>query len=141
MLPCNSNVTNCNKEIEKENIKGKKYEKIIEIYNSQCVNLPKAQKVTDKRKKAINNFLKEFTEDQFKNICIIANNSDFLIGKNNNGWKADFDFLMRVDKATNVLEGKYNKTKTDKMDGFIELWKEAKNEEERNNTDNKFASW
>lgn len=29
------------------------------------------------------------------------------MGKNDRGWKADFDFLMRVDKATSILEGKY----------------------------------
>ena len=26
----------------------------------------------------------------------------------NDGWKADFDFLMRIDKATAILEGKYD---------------------------------
>mgnify|MGYP005796865919 CR=1 FL=1 len=33
------------------------------------------------------------------------------MGKNDRGWKADFDFLMRVDKATSILEGKYGGTK------------------------------
>jgi len=69
------------------------------------------QKLTDKRNKAIDNFLKEFTEEQFKQICQIANNSNFLKGENERKWKADFDFLMRIDKATNVLEGKYNNGK------------------------------
>ncbi len=85
--------------------------RIKEIYNSTCSNLPQIQKLTEKREKAIDNFLKEFTEEQFKNICKIANSTNFLIGKNDNGWKADFDFLMRIDKATNVLEGKYNDDK------------------------------
>lgn len=74
--------------------------------------MPQVQKITDKRNKAIDNFVKEFTEEQFKQICNIANSSDFLIGKNKNGWKADFDFLMRIDKATNVLEGRYSEGKT-----------------------------
>lgn len=26
----------------------------------------------------------------------------------NDGWKADFDFMMRTDKATAILEGKYD---------------------------------
>lgn len=85
--------------------------RIKEIYNSTCSNLSQVQKLTEKREKAIDNFLKEFTEEQFENICKIANSTDFLIGKNDNGWKADFDFLMRIDKATNVLEGKYNDEK------------------------------
>lgn len=87
------------------------YNKIIEIYNFNCPNLPKIQKLTDKRKKAIKNFLKEFTEEQFKNICKIANNVDFLIGKNDRGWKADFDFVIKIDKATSILEGKYSNNK------------------------------
>ena len=51
--------------------------------------------------------MKEYTKEQFIEICRIANNNDFLMGKNNRCWKADFDFLMRVDKATSILEGKY----------------------------------
>lgn len=95
-----------------------KREKIKDIYCSICTNLPQIQKLTDKRKKAIDNFLRDFTFEQFEEICTKANNSDFLIGKNDRGWKADFDFLMRTDKATNILEGKYaNTSKTEKDKG------------------------
>ena len=112
LLQCNSNVTKCNTEIEKEiELKTEKekdkYNTLVEIYNFNCPNLPKVQKITDKRKTAINKFLKEYTKEQFIEICRIANNNDFLMGKNDRGWKADFDFLMRVDKATSILEGKY----------------------------------
>ena len=93
---------------DNKNIKEENRNKVVEIYNTYCVNLPRVQKLTDKRNKSIDNFLKEFTEEQFEDICKIANSTNFLIGKNDNGWKADFDFLMRIDKATNVLEGKYN---------------------------------
>lgn len=91
------------------------YNKIIEIYNFNCPNLPQVQKLTDKRKKTIKNFLKEFTIEQFKTICEIANESDFLAGKNDRKWKADFDFLMRVDKATSILEGKYRNNLPEKI--------------------------
>lgn len=88
-------------------VKENKRNKIKETYNNICKNLPKVQKLTDKRKTAIDKFLKEFTEEQFEQICKITNTTEFLIGKNKNGWKADFDFLMRIDKATSILEGKY----------------------------------
>ena len=81
---------------------------IVDVYNSICTNLSKIQKITDKRKKSIDAFAKEFTLEQFKEICEKANTTDFLIGKNERGWKADFDFLMRIDKATAILEEKYN---------------------------------
>ena len=96
------------KEIELKTKKEKdKYNSLVEIYNFNCPNLPKVQKITNKRKTAINKFLKEYTKEQFIEICRIANNNDFLMGKNDRGWKADFDFLMKVDKATSILEGKY----------------------------------
>ena len=95
---------------KEDNIKEKeeKRKEIVDVYNSICTNLSKIQKVTDKRKKSIDAFAKEFTLEQFKEICEKTNTTDFLIGKNERGWKADFDFLMRIDKATAILEEKYN---------------------------------
>lgn len=120
--------------------KEEKRNKIKGIYNAICTNLPQVQKLTDKRNKAIDNFVKEFTEEQFEQICTIANEADFLIGKNDRGWKADFDFLMRIDKATNILEGKYSIKKSGIYD-FKELMEEAIDEQNRNNTDNNTFSW
>lgn len=96
----------------KENIKRKEKESkrtdIYEIYNRICTKLPRIQKLTEKRKKAIDEFIKEFTIEQFEQICQVANSNAFLTGENDRKWKADFDFLMRIDKATGILEGKYN---------------------------------
>ena len=121
-----------------------KKNKIIELYNSICSNLPRIQKITDKRNKSLDKFIKEFTDEEIEEIFVIANNSDFLIGENDRGWKADFDFIMRPDKATAILEGKYNNSKNKGgFDDFKELWEEARVEDEQtgNNTNNNFASW
>ena len=127
---------------QKENNKNK-YNSIIDIYNTYCTNLPQVQKLTEKRKTNINKLLKEITEEQFKEICIIANNSDFLIGDNDRNWKADFDFIIRPDKAVSILEGKYSNKKRDKMDDFINLWEEAKIQDEQtgNSANNNTFSW
>ena len=125
---------------EKEN----KRIEIKDIYNQYCPKLPQVQKLTEKRKKAIDEFLKEFTKEQFIKICQISNSTDFLVGKNSKGWRADFDFLMRVDKATNVLEGKYSTSKSENgINDFKELWEEARKEDEQNgnNADNNTFSW
>lgn len=116
--------------------------RIKDIYNSICTNLPQVQKLTEKREKVIDRFIKEFTEEQFEQICKIANSSNFLTGQNDRKWKADFDFLMRTDKATNVLEGKYSNNKGG-IDDFKELWEEARQEDEQNgnNTSNNSFSW
>lgn len=147
---CSSNANKEKESKEKENKKNENKEnknkkenrnKVVEIYNTYCVNLPQVQKLTEKREKAIDKLLKEFSLEQFEEICKIANVSEFLIGNNDRSWKADFDFIIRTDKATAILEGKYSQRKKDKLDGFIDLWKEAKDEEERNNTDNSTSSW
>lgn len=129
-----------NKKEDNKKEKEDKRIEIKEIYNTTCTNLPQIQKLTDKRNNAIDKFLKDFTIDQFKQICKIANSSDFLIGKNDTGWKADFDFLMRIDKATNVLEGKYSNA-SGGMNDFKELMKEAINEQTGNDTSNNSFSW
>lgn len=100
------------------------FNNFLNIYNEECTNLPKCLKITEKRKVAINKCLKEkIDEEVFKQICIKANQSDFLIGENDRNWKADFDFVTRTDKAMQILEGKYeNRQKSNNV--FYELGKE-----------------
>lgn len=100
------------------------FNNFLNIYNEECTNLPKCLKITEKRKVAINKCLKEkIDEEVFKQICIKANQSDFLIGENDRNWKADFDFVTRIDKAMQILEGKYeNRQKSNNV--FYELGKE-----------------
>lgn len=104
--------------------KNEVFNKFLNIYNEECTNLPKCLKITEKRKVAINKCLKEkIDEEVFKQICIKANQSDFLIGENDRNWKADFDFVTRTDKAMQILEGKYeNRQKSNNV--FYELGKE-----------------
>lgn len=119
-------------EIEKEIKKEIKieYSKLIEIYNFNCPNLPQVKILNEKRKKTIKNFLKDFTVEQFEEICKTANSNSFLKGNNDRGWKADFDFLMRVDKATSILEGKYGNNNIKSNNNiFEELREEMKNED------------
>lgn len=100
------------------------FNNFLNIYNEECTNLPKCLKITEKRKVAINKCLKEkIDEEVFREICIKANQSDFLIGENDRNWKADFDFVTRSDKAMQILEGKYeNRQKSNNV--FYELGKE-----------------
>lgn len=100
------------------------FNNFLNIYNEECTNLPKCLKITEKRKVAINKCLKEkINEEVFKEICIKANQSDFLIGENDRNWKADFDFVTRSDKAMQILEGKYeNRQKSNNI--FYEIGKE-----------------
>lgn len=103
------------------------FNNFLNIYNEECTNLPKCLKITEKRKVAINKCLKEkINEEVFKQICIKANQSNFLIGENDRNWKADFDFVTRTDKAMQILEGKYeSKSKKQASNNiFYEIGKE-----------------
>ena len=147
---CNVTNVTCNTEIEKEIEKEKEIEiekniekeniilssdtfatnDFVEVYMRECFNLPQIRTLTDKRKKAINSFKKTYKMSEWEEVCKIANNTDFLIGKNDRGWKADFDFLINVNNATKVLEGKYTGGKTtqtqqsDTSNPFFDLLKE-----------------
>lgn len=127
-----------NKCLTNVNIEEKRIEenRIVEIYNEKCTKLPQCLKITEKRAKAIKEFLKQYNQEQFEQVCIKANECNFLIGQNDRGWKADIDFLLRVDKATSILEGKYN---TETKSGIGNLQKmyerEAEYEQKGNNED------
>ena len=46
-----------------------------------------------------------------------AAKSDFLNGRNDRGWVADFDWLMRPNNFVKVLEGNYNNNGNDRRRG------------------------
>jgi hypothetical protein len=80
---------------------------VINCYSTICTNLPKVRAITSKRKQAIQSMLKKYSIADFEEAFRIANQSSFLLGDNDRGWKADFDFILREDKFINILEGKY----------------------------------
>ena len=94
-------------------------DKVVNLYNSILGNeLPKCQKLTAKRKSLISKLwaemagyhkcktteevLNAFT-DYFERVRRIG----FLKGENDRKWKADIEFVTRVDKWVNIIEGKY----------------------------------
>lgn len=81
-------------------------QKFIDEYHSMC-NLPKVVKITDKRKKAIQKILQKYSWEEIREVFYLADQSSFLNGLNDRGWKADIDFILREDKFINILEGKY----------------------------------
>jgi hypothetical protein len=99
---------------------GYDYDFYMTCYNEICTNLPKILLLNDDRKTAVVKFEREFTTDDFKEICRKANRSQFLTGKIAKGnWKANFEFLLRPDQAVKILEGSYDDAPADS--GF-EKW-------------------
>lgn len=100
------NIYSQNKDFDEG--KSPDYEAVVKMYHDICKSFPKVMKLTDKRKKAIKARLKNYTLDDIKKVFENAEQSEFLKGNNDRGWKADFDFLMTESKMIGVLEGKYN---------------------------------
>jgi len=91
-----------NKTLDNENAKA-----FVKLYEEKCFNLPKISKLTDARIKAINKLTWKYEVADILKVFELANESDFLTGKNDRGWKANMDFILREDKFINILEGKY----------------------------------
>lgn len=119
-LPVNSLLTTIEErkkgrreELEEEK-EGKKkdnrnYQEIITLYNSLCVSYQKVTKLSDKRRRAIGARLNSgYTEEDFRRLFEIAEQSDFLKGKNNKNWSATFDWLICDGNMAKVLDGNYN---------------------------------
>lgn len=100
------------------------YELFKDIYNRFCSSLPQIRVLSDKRKKAIREFLKELDFCYFEEACKKANESNFLTGQNDRGWKADFDFIIKPEKALSIIEGgKYG------SNSVVKKYDDAKTEE------------
>lgn len=79
---------------------------IVEIFHEICASYPKVKKLTKQREKAINARLKDYTEDDFRKLFTMAEESNFLKGSDG-GWKANFDWLINESNMVKVLEGNY----------------------------------
>ena len=96
--------------------------RIIEMYHSVCVDYPKLVKMSPSRKNKIKIRFQEMAElaesagyaDAYQVLQAVLQkmqDSAFMRGDSNRGWKADFDWLIDNDKNwLKVLEGKYDNT-------------------------------
>lgn len=96
-----------NLKIEKPKIE---FEKIVEVFNSVCVKLPSVQKITPQRQSAIKARVDDYDLETIGKVFQIASKNNFLNGKNDRGWRADFDWIMNPNNFIKILEGKYQDT-------------------------------
>ena len=102
------------------------YQLIADMYNDTCVSFPKVTTLSDARKKAIKARLKTYTIDDFKKLFTMAEDSDFLKGKNDKDWSANFDWLIKDSNMAKVLDGQYRnrakKNKQQETNDMIDKW-------------------
>lgn len=85
------------------------YAKITEHYKNLCPSYPAIRGITGERKVKVAARWKENPDiETFDTLFRTAESSDFMKGKNNQNWKADFDWMMVAGNFMKVLEGKYN---------------------------------
>jgi hypothetical protein len=130
--PANDQQTTTNKNVRtKESKNTKEYIlRVIDFYNSHRKKMPEAMKVTDKRKKAIEKLLEEYGPDKVLEVIGQACKLVFFQGVNDNGWKADIDFILRPDKFLKIMEGGYKSESTNKAGGFGDFEERDYTEEE-----------
>lgn len=114
----NNNIVN-NKVFTHEKVKNKKcsdvlsgnqkYNDVLSLYSNTCLELSKVIKLSDKRKKQLDKmFSLGYSLEDFKKVFENTQKSSFLCGKSGNqGWKANFDWLITEDNFLKVLEGSY----------------------------------
>lgn len=68
----------------------------------------KQLKITDKRKRAINNLLKEYSLEEMLKAMGKIRTSNFLQGNNKTGWQISFDWFTNKSNFLKVLEGNYD---------------------------------
>lgn len=87
----------------------------VAYFNEQLVAqgaiIKQVKTVTVKRRSVIEARARENGKEALKTVADKSASSDFLNGKNDRGWLATFDWLMRPNNFVKVLEGNFdNKT-------------------------------
>ena len=117
----NTNKLNTNKLNTKE-VSTKEYIHVKNEFSQSCEKIKnqwikiayefdlsgKQLKITDKRKRAINNLLKEYSLEEMLRAMGKIRTSNFLQGNNKTGWQISFDWFTNKSNFLKVLEGNYD---------------------------------
>jgi hypothetical protein len=96
-------------EVEEDSVP---YKKIVDMWNDICVSFGRVRAYSGKRKTSISARWREFGDlDIFRQVFENTENSNFMKGGNDRGWKADFDWVMCPTNFQKVLENKYDNRK------------------------------
>jgi hypothetical protein len=85
--------------------------RMLEIWKAELGNvLAVPKKLNDlRRQKCRSRFADSFgsDEEQWRALCQSIRGSPFLLGENERGWRADFDFALGEQNILKIQEGKY----------------------------------
>lgn len=82
---------------------------LVQIWNDGCGTLPQVRELSRARKKKADAVLSRYPDIIWElEVFARIRNSPFLTGQNDRGWKANFDWFLRPDTVTKILEGQYD---------------------------------
>ena len=88
------------------------YQEIADMYNNTCVSFPMIKSLSDNRKKAIRARLKTYSLEDIQLAFEKVEKSDFLKGKNDRNWSANFDWILKDANMAKILDGNYDNSKS-----------------------------
>ena len=103
----NTSINNTNNNISKDILSSNKLLPIIEAWNKLNLSKLVAIKPNTNRYKMLKTRINEFGIEKVIEAIESINNSDFLKGQNDRSWVITFDWLIKPNNFTKVLEGNY----------------------------------
>ena len=83
-------------------------QKVVNLYHEICKSYPKLRAVSEARKKAIRARIRTYGIDIVREVFEKAESSEFLKGKNDRNWSADFDWMLKDANFVKIMEGNYD---------------------------------
>lgn len=91
------------------------YARIVDKYNEICKSYSRVTRLSKRRKDTIRaRFNAGYTYEDFEKAFEMVEESDFLKGKNNRNWCANFDWICNDTNLAKILDGNYTNRKGDK---------------------------
>lgn len=120
------------RKVKVRKVKAIDYNSIKDAYNTLCPSLPSIKILSDTRKRSIKTILNKYTVEQLEKAFSMAEQSNFLSGRCDGSWRANFDWIMKDANLAKILDGNYENrantnptNKTAKMlDGSYQMMKD-----------------
>lgn len=97
------------------------FDGLIKFFNNTMASnnsvIPKIVGISEKRKQSVRARVREHSKRAVFEVITKAGASDFLNGRNKNGWVADFDWIFRPNNFPKVLEGNYDNRPNTQING------------------------
>lgn len=108
----NNQITTSKEEKEEKEIKKSTYTSVMDEFNSICRSLPKIKAINAARRVRIERVasILHWHNTNFKELFMRVEASDFLTGKVKD-WRADFDWILKPEHLTKIMEGNYDNPK------------------------------